>query len=144
MGKRERAKGGHILGKPGSINQHNHFNAQVYFLTKAEGGRSKPFTKYYQTNMYCKTWASPAMMEETAEKGMNKPGEDCNITFKLKKKMVMEKGMRFTMRDSGTTLGHGVVTEMIKDIDVAEEEANRKAARKKEGKEKAAREEAEG
>jgi len=139
--KREKVRRGMILCKPGSIKQHNHFNAQVYFLTKAEGGRAKPLTKYHQTQMYCKTWAAPSLME-VPEGKMIMPGEDSQITFKLKQKMVMEKGMRFTMRDGHMTLGYGVVTDFLKDVDIEVEEANRKKKRKAEEKKRAEEEEA--
>ena len=65
-----------------------HLVLQVYFLSKAEGGRAKPFTKYFQAQVYCKTWDAPGLIGLPEDKDLVMPGEDANLTFKLRKRMV--------------------------------------------------------
>jgi len=134
--KRDQLRRGMIITKPGSLKMHNHFTAQTYFLTKEEGGRDKPFTKYFQANLFCKTWNAPSMMEIPG-KDMIMPGEDALVEFKLHKMMVVEKGMRFTMRDGKCTLGFGVVTDTMEKLNIEKILEERKAERKEEEKAKA-------
>jgi len=136
--KRDELRRGHILAKPGTISMHNHFAAQVYLLTKEEGGRQKPYTTNFQPQMYCKTWDAPAMMRLPEGKDMIMPGEDCSITFTVRKHMVLEKGLRFTMRDGHCTLGYGVVTDLLPDVDIESFDEVRKKEKKAKEKEEEA------
>jgi len=130
--KRNEIKRGQILSKPGSISMSNNCESQIYFLTEAEGGRPKPFTQYYQAQIFCKTWDCPALLNMPDGREMIMPGEDCKISLTLKKSMALEKGMRFTMRDGTRTLGYGVVTDISGDkIDIVQLEKDRKAEKKK-------------
>lgn len=137
--KRDDLRRGHILAKPGTITMHNHFTAQVYLLTKEEGGRAKPYMNNFQPQMYCKTWDAPAMMQLPAGKDLVMPGEDCSLTFTIRKQMVLEKGLRFTMRDGQCTLGYGVVTDLLPDVDIEDFDEQRKKERKAKEKEEAAK-----
>ncbi|XP_064612416.1 elongation factor Tu, mitochondrial-like [Liolophura sinensis] len=119
--KRDQVRRGMVVTKAGSASMHNKIEAQVYFLNKDEGGRSKPMVPHFQTQVYSLTWDCPAFIE-IPDKDMVMPGEDAKILFNLKKKMVLEKGQRFTMRDGAGTLGYGVVTSVLPDIDMAEYE----------------------
>jgi len=129
--KKEDLRRGHVMCKPGSLSMNNRFKAQVYLLTKEEGGRDKPYTKHYQPQVYCKSWNAPAVFNLPEGKDLIMPGEDANIEFTLKKNMVLEKGMRFTLRDN-KTLGYGVVTDILEPIDVEQFENERLTQRKKE------------
>ena len=86
--KREDIRRGMALIKPGSVKIFNNFEAKVYLLTKEEGGREKPVTKTYQTQLFSKTWDLAAKMRLGESKEMIMPGEACQITFILQKKMV--------------------------------------------------------
>ncbi|XP_077300035.1 elongation factor Tu-like [Arctopsyche grandis] len=110
--KRDDIKRGMVLAKPGSVTAQDNIEAQVYILNKDEGGREKPFTTFFQLQMFSKTWDCPAQVLLT-NKEMVMPGEDATITLKLFKPMVMEQGQRFTLRCGATTLGTGVVTKVL-------------------------------
>lgn len=133
--KRDDLRRGFVLGKPGSISMHNHFEAQIYLLSKEEGGRSKPFTPFFQTQMFCATWDSPALLE-IPDKDLIMPGEDARVVMNLRKKMVLEKGTRFTFRDGTGTLGYGVVTNLLGERNIEELDKERIAARDKKRSEK--------
>lgn len=137
--KREDLRRGQVLAKANTISMHNHFVAQVYLLTKEEGGRARPFTTNYQAQMYCKTWDAPVMMQLPTGKDLVMPGEDSSITFTIRKQMVLENGLRFTMRDGGCTLGYGVVTDLLGDVDVDELDEVRKKEKKAKQKEEEAK-----
>nr|KAG5697457.1 hypothetical protein BaRGS_029348 [Batillaria attramentaria] len=128
--KRDELRRGLVLGKPGSLSMHNHFEAQLYLLSKEEGGRTKPFTPYFQTQMFCTTWDVPALLE-IPDKDLIMPGEDARVIMNLRRKMVMEKGIRFTVRDGSGTLGYGVITNILPDRNVEDIEQERVAARDK-------------
>ncbi|XP_067683498.1 elongation factor Tu, mitochondrial-like [Haliotis asinina] len=134
--KRDDLKRGFVLAKPGTVKQHNRFESQIYLLSKDEGGRAKPFTDFFQAQMFCTTWDAPASLK-IPDKDMVMPGEDAKVIFNLKKKMVMEKGQRFTIRDGRGTLGYGVVTNIMPDVDVEAYEAERMLKRKEQKKSKA-------
>merc|ERR1712168_1663021 len=80
-----------MLAAAGSATLQNHFKAQVYFLTAAEGGRSKPYTKNFSPDLFSKTWHAPCQVLQPEGKDMIMPGEDANITFYIKKNMFLEK-----------------------------------------------------
>lgn len=110
--KRDDVRRGMILCKPGTMKQHDQMEAQVYILTKDEGGRPKPFTSYFQLTMFSKTWDCTSQILIPG-KEMIMPGEDSKLHMKLIKPMVLEEGQRFTLRDGMVTLGTGVVTKIL-------------------------------
>lgn len=128
--KRDELRRGLVLGKPGTLRMYNHFEAQIYLLSKEESGRAKPVTPYFQPQMFCTTWDAPALLE-IPHKDLIMPGEDAKVIVNLRRKMVMEKGLRFTLRDGRGTLGYGVITELLPDRNVEELEKDRVIARDK-------------
>lgn len=88
--KREDTRRGMCLVKPGSWKLYNQFEAKIYMLTKEEGGREKPLTKTYQTQIFCKTWDMASKLKLPEKKEMLMPGEDTQMTFILNKKMVIK------------------------------------------------------
>ncbi|XP_012260730.1 elongation factor Tu, mitochondrial-like [Athalia rosae] len=110
--KREEIKRGMVLCKPGTVQPQDNIEAQVYILSKEEGGRSKPLLKYMQLQMFSRTWDCAAQVS-IPEKDMVMPGEDSKLNLKLLKPMVCEKGQRFTIRDGNMTLGTGVITNVL-------------------------------
>ena len=135
--KKDQMRRGMFLCKPGSLEIHNKIEAQVYLLTKEEGGRSKPFLPYFQAQMYNKTWSMPAHLE-IPDREMVMPGEDTKVVFTLNYKMAMEVGDRFTIRDGGLTLGYGVITKMLPDADFEKFKENAKSVKKAAAKKAAA------
>jgi len=113
--KREEIRRGMVLCKPGTMKAYDQVEAQVYVLSKEEGGRSRPFTSHVQLQMFSKTWdcATQVILEG---KDMVMPGEDSKLKLKLNRPMVLEKGQRFTIRDGFTTLGTGVITGLLKNM----------------------------
>ncbi|PSN52775.1 Elongation factor Tu [Blattella germanica] len=110
--KREEIRRGMVMCKPGSIKAHDHVEAQVYILSKEEGGRQKPFTSYIQLQMFSRTWDVAAQVI-IPDKEMVMPGEDTKLVLKIIRPMVLEQGQRFTLRDGNLTLGTGVVTKVL-------------------------------
>ncbi|XP_017769014.1 PREDICTED: elongation factor Tu, mitochondrial [Nicrophorus vespilloides] len=110
--KRDDIKRGMIMCKPGSVKANDHVEAQVYILSKEEGGRSKPFTSFVQMQMFSRTWDC-AVQVLIPGKEMVMPGEDSKLVLKMIRPMVLEKGQRFTLRDGVITLGTGVVTGVL-------------------------------
>lgn len=110
--KRDDIRRGMVMCKPGSVKGHDHFESQVYILTKEEGGRAKPFTSFIQLMMFSRTWDC-ATQVVIPGKDMVMPGEDAKLVLKLIRPMVLEQGQRFTLRDGNTTLGTGVVTKVM-------------------------------
>ncbi|XP_077263864.1 elongation factor Tu, mitochondrial [Temnothorax americanus] len=113
--KRDELRRGLIMCKPGSIKAHDHVEAQVYMLTKEEGGRKKPIANMTQLQMFCRTWDVAAQCTIVG-KDLAMPGEDSTLILKLIRPMVLEKGQRFTLRDGTVTLGTGVVTNTLKPL----------------------------
>lgn len=120
--KRDDVKRGMIMCKPGTMKAFDHLEAQVYILSKEEGGRSKPFTAFAQMQMFSKTWDCAAQITIPDGKEMIMPGEDSQLILKMLRPMVLEKGQRFTLRDGCTTLGTGVVTKLLKPLHPTERE----------------------
>lgn len=112
--KKEDVERGQVLAKPGSITPHTEFEAEVYILTKEEGGRHTPFFNGYRPQFYIRT--TDVTGEATLPKGteMVMPGDTVNITAKLISPVALEQGMRFAIREGGHTVGAGVVTKTIK------------------------------
>lgn len=115
--KRDEVRRGMSLVKPGTAKLYNHFQANVYLLTKEEGGRDKPLTKKFQTIMYSKTWDMPTRINfpDSGEDDSRliMPGENAVINITLHKSMMLEKGQRFQIRDSKATIGSGVISELL-------------------------------
>ncbi|XP_041349990.1 elongation factor Tu, mitochondrial-like [Gigantopelta aegis] len=131
--KRDDVRRGYVLAKPGTIGLHNRFETQIYLLSKEEGGRAKPLTEYFQTQMFCTTWDAPALLE-IPDKDMVMPGEDARVIFNLRKKMALENGLRFTLRDGTGTLGYGVVAKILPDGDAEKLDEERALKRKQQKK----------
>lgn len=105
---------GQVLAKPGSITPHTEFDAEVYILTKEEGGRHTPFFKGYKPQFYIRTTDVTGDVEIPKDKEMVMPGDTVNVKVKLQVPVAMEKEMRFAIREGGKTVGAGVVTNIIK------------------------------
>jgi elongation factor Tu len=104
---------GMVLAKPGSIMPHTKFRAEVYVLTKEEGGRHTPFFKGYRPQFYFRTTdvTGVAQLPEGVEMVM--PGDNINLVVELIAPIAMEKELRFAIREGGRTVGAGVVTEVL-------------------------------
>ena len=111
--KREEVERGQVLAKPGSITPHTKFEAEVYILTKEEGGRHTPFFKGYRPQFYFRTTdvTGVATLMEGTEMVM--PGDNVTVTVKLITPIAMDKGLRFAIREGGRTVGAGSVTEIV-------------------------------
>jgi len=112
--KKEDIERGQVLAKPGSINPHTEFEAEVYILTKEEGGRHTPFFKGYKPQFYFRTTdvTGDVILQEGTEMVM--PGDTVSIKIKLLVPIAMEEKQRFAIREGGKTVGAGVVTKIIK------------------------------
>ncbi len=110
---KEEVERGQVLAKPGSITPHTKFKAEVYILTKEEGGRHTPFFKGYRPQFYFRTTdvTGVAQLPEGVEMVM--PGDNVTLTIELISPIAMEKELRFAIREGGRTVGAGVVTEVI-------------------------------
>ncbi|AGF47297.1 elongation factor Tu [Candidatus Kinetoplastibacterium desouzaii TCC079E] len=111
--KREDVERGQVLAKPGSITPHTEFTAEVYVLSKEEGGRHTPFFKGYRPQFYFRTTDVTGTIELPADKEMVLPGDNVSITVKLLAPIAMEEGLRFAIREGGRTVGAGVVSKVI-------------------------------
>jgi len=104
---------GQVLAKPGSITPHTKFKAEVYILTKEEGGRHTPFFKGYRPQFYFRTTDVTGVAQLPDGVEMIMPGDNTNLTVELITPIAMEKELRFAIREGGRTVGAGVVTEVI-------------------------------
>jgi len=104
---------GQVLAKPGSIKPHTHFNAEVYVLTKEEGGRHTPFFNGYRPQFYFRTTDVTGVAELPEGVEMVMPGDNIRINIKLITPIAIEEGLRFAIREGGRTVGAGVVTSII-------------------------------
>jgi elongation factor Tu len=111
--KKEEVERGMVLAKPGSIKPHTHFKAEVYVLTKEEGGRHTPFFDGYRPQFYFRTTdvTGSAHLPEGVEMVM--PGDNVQMDVELISPIAMEKELRFAIREGGRTVGAGVVTEIV-------------------------------
>ncbi len=105
---------GQVIAKPGSITPHTEFEAEVYVLTKEEGGRHTPFFKGYRPQFYIKTTDVTGEVTLPAGVEMVMPGDNVKVTGKLIYPMALEEGLKFAIREGGHTVGAGVVTKIIK------------------------------
>jgi elongation factor Tu len=112
--KREEVERGQVLAKPGTITPHTKFSAEVYVLTKEEGGRHTPFFKGYRPQFYFRTTDVTGEVKLPADVEMVMPGDNVKMEVELVAPIAMEKGLRFAIREGGRTVGAGVVTEIIK------------------------------
>jgi elongation factor Tu len=112
--KKEDVERGQVLCKPGSITPHTHFEAEVYILTKEEGGRHTPFFKNYRPQFYFRTTdvTGSVTLKEGTEMVM--PGDNVRLTVELIAPIAMEEGLRFAIREGGRTVGAGVVSKIVK------------------------------
>src|SRR6478672_7960218 len=111
--KREDVERGQVLCKPGSIKPHTHFTAEVYVLSKEEGGRHTPFFNNYRPQFYFRTTDVTGAVELAKDKEMVMPGDNVSITVKLIAPIAMEEGLRFAIREGGRTVGAGVVAKIL-------------------------------
>ncbi len=112
--KREEVERGQVLAKPGSINPHTNFEAEVYVLSKEEGGRHTPFFKGYRPQFYFRTTDVTGAVELPDGVEMVMPGDNIQMTVELIAPIAMEEGLRFAIREGGRTVGAGVVSKIIK------------------------------
>jgi elongation factor Tu len=112
--KREEIERGQVLAKPGSIKPHTDFTAEVYILSKDEGGRHTPFFNGYRPQFYFRTTDVTGTIELPADKEMVLPGDNVGMTVKLLAPIAMEEGLRFAIREGGRTVGAGVVAKILK------------------------------
>ncbi|MGN6407214.1 MAG: elongation factor Tu, partial [Curtobacterium sp.] len=112
--KREEVERGQVLSKPGSITPHTHFNAEVYVLSKEEGGRHTPFFNGYRPQFYFRTTDVTGSIKLPEGQEMVMPGDNTNMEIELGQPIAMDQGLRFAIREGGRTVGAGVVTEIIK------------------------------
>ncbi|HEY6308491.1 MAG TPA: elongation factor Tu, partial [Candidatus Angelobacter sp.] len=111
---KEDVERGMVLAKPGSITPHTKFKAEVYVLTKEEGGRHTPFFKGYRPQFYFRTTDVTGVAELPAGTEMVMPGDNVALIIDLEKTPVaMEKGLRFAIREGGRTVGAGTISEII-------------------------------
>ncbi len=111
--KRDEVERGQVLAKPGSITPHTKFEAEVYILTKEEGGRHTPFFKGYRPQFYFRTTDVTGAVELPADTEMVMPGDNIQMVVELIAPIAMEDGLRFAIREGGRTVGAGVVAKII-------------------------------
>jgi elongation factor Tu len=111
--KREDVERGQVLAKPGSITPHTKFKAEVYILTKEEGGRHTPFFQGYRPQFYFRTTDVTGVCELPAGQEMVMPGDNVSLLIDLIQPIAMDKELRFAIREGGRTVGAGVVAEII-------------------------------
>ena len=112
--KREEVERGQVLCKPGSINPHTHFEAEIYILSKDEGGRHTPFFKGYRPQFYFRTTDVTGACELPDGTEMVMPGDNVKMSVELISPIAMEEGLRFAIREGGKTVGAGVVAKILK------------------------------
>jgi len=112
--EKEAVERGQVVAMPGSITPHTEFEADVYILTKEEGGRHKPFFSGYKPQFYIRTTDVTGETELPAGTEMVMPGDTVNLKIKLIVPIAIEEKMRFAIREGGKTIGAGVVTKIIK------------------------------
>ncbi|HLT01302.1 MAG TPA: elongation factor Tu [Geminicoccaceae bacterium] len=111
--KREEVERGQVLAKPGTITPHTKFEAEVYVLTKEEGGRHTPFFNGYRPQFYFRTTDVTGSVELPKGTEMVMPGDNVKVTVSLIAPIAMEEGLRFAIREGGRTVGAGVVAKVV-------------------------------
>jgi elongation factor Tu len=112
--KREDVERGQVLAKPGSITPHTDFEAEIYVLSKDEGGRHTPFFNGYRPQFYFRTTDVTGALQLPAGTEMVMPGDNVKIVVQLIAPIAMEEGLRFAIREGGRTVGAGVVSKVLK------------------------------
>ncbi len=112
--KKEDVERGQVLAKPGSITPHTNFEANVYVLTKEEGGRHKPFFNNYRPQFYFRTTDVTGSISLPEGTEMVMPGDNTEMTVELQKPIAMDEGLLFAIREGGRTVGSGRVTKILK------------------------------
>ena len=110
--KREEVERGQVLCAPGSIKSHTKFEAQVYVLSKEEGGRHTPFFSNYRPQFYFRTTDVTGSVELPSGTEMVMPGDNIAMTVELIQPIAMDEGLRFAIREGGRTVGAGVVSSI--------------------------------
>jgi elongation factor Tu len=111
--KKEDVERGQVLAAPGSITPHTEFDAEIYVLSKEEGGRHTPFFKGYRPQFYFRTTDVTGVIQLPDGVEMIMPGDNVKLKVKLITPIAMDKGLRFAIREGGRTVGAGVVTNII-------------------------------
>jgi elongation factor Tu len=120
--KREQLRRGQVIAKPGTITAHKKFIAQMYILTKDEGGRHTPFVENYGPQLYARTmdvaatlqWPETEVGKSNSSEGkMIMPGDNVEMQVVLQHSVPINEGLRFTVREGGKTVGTGVVTKLL-------------------------------
>ena len=111
---RDEVERGQVLAKPGSVTPHTQFKAQVYVLTKEEGGRHTPFVSNYRPQFYFRTTDVTGVVRLPEGTEMVMPGDNVTITVQLLHPIAMDEGLRFAIREGGRTVGAGVVSKILK------------------------------
>ena len=111
--EKDQLQRGHVLAKPGSITPHTKFQAQVYVLTKEEGGRHSPFFSGYRPQFYFRTTDVTGGLRLLGGAEMCMPGDNIELEVELGKPIALEEGVRFAVREGGRTVGSGVVTKVL-------------------------------
>jgi elongation factor Tu len=112
--KKEDVERGQVLAKPGSITPHTNFEAQVYVLSKEEGGRHTPFFNNYRPQFYFRTTDVTGAVELPGGVEMVMPGDNTEMSVELINPIAMDEGLRFAIREGGRTVGAGRVTKIVK------------------------------
>jgi elongation factor Tu len=110
---KDQIRRGMVICKPGSVTPHARFKAEVYVLSKEEGGRHTPFFNNYRPQFYLRTTDVTGVISLPEGVEMVMPGDNITITVELINKVAMEKGLRFAIREGGRTVGAGQVTEIL-------------------------------
>jgi len=111
--EKDQVERGMVIAAPGSIRPHTKFAAEVYVLTKEEGGRHKPFFSGYKPQFYFRTTDVTGTITLPEGVEMVMPGDNVNMKVELQKPVALEPGLRFAIREGGKTIGAGVVTEVF-------------------------------
>ena len=111
---REEIERGQVLAKPGSVTPHTNFKAQVYILSKEEGGRHTPFVENYRPQFYFRTTDVTGTIKLPEGVDMVMPGDNIEMVVELGAPIAVEQGTTFSIREGGRTVGAGNVTEIIK------------------------------
>jgi len=112
--KRDEIERGQVLAKPGSITPHTNFEAEVYVLSKEEGGRHTPFFSGYRPQFYFRTTDVTGVIQLPEGTEMVMPGDNGRVSVELISPIAMDENVRFAIREGGRTVGSGVVTKIIK------------------------------
>jgi len=118
--KRDDVRRGMLVAKKNSVKQYDNVDAQVYLLTKDEGGSTAPLTDGKQVLLYSQTWDCATFVTLPDGKDMAMPGEDVQMNLKLNKQMTIKAGQQFTIRSAGVTVGSGKVTNILPNMNEAE------------------------